>query len=117
MIEAIDVYDFIKENDGVDDSENSKLLSACHKAALWLEKSLRSDADPNGKSAFYVAAAMARFNLFCENMREMKSFKAGDISVSNNPSAEYEAEKKLLENTLVQFCDILKDGGFYFETT
>lgn len=117
MPEAIDLCNYISLHDDVDEDERAKLLSCCKRAVTWLSKNLRSDADPDSEEAFLAAAAVAKFNFFCDNLGQAKSFKAGDITVNRDISAEYQAQTVILENTLAQFHDILEDGGFYFETT
>ncbi len=117
MPDAIDLCIFISKHDEVDDDEKSKLLYSCKRAVKWLSKNLRPDADPDSEEAFLAAAAVAKFNFFCDSISQMKSFKVGDITVNRDMGAEYQAETVILENTLASFSDILEDGGFYFETT
>lgn len=117
MPEAIDLCNFIALHDDAYEDEREKLLSSCKRAVIWLSKNLRSDADGDSEEAFLAAAAVAKFNHFCEGLSQAKSFKAGDITVNRDIGAEYQAQTVILENTLAQFSDILEDGGFYFETT
>ncbi len=117
MLSALDVFNFLSEN-GEDTAEDSKaLMNACKKAVLWLESNLKKDTDPKSEKVLWTVSAMAKYLYFLEKAGEMKSFKAGDITVSRDIKAELESRKLLLDGMLCACHDVFEDGGFCFETT
>ena len=92
------------------------LLEESVRALGAVLEQLRDDAQKSDPRVAQTAAALARYQLFC-NMLEggdrFSSYKAGDITIARDLKAEFELERQLRQQALLDAVPILKDGGFF----
>lgn len=97
------------------DAGEEKISAACEKGCFFIEQRLKRTADENGEDVLAAAEAASRFFLFCRLLQNDVSFKAGDVSLSENASETFKREKELFELALSSASSVLEDGGFCFE--
>ncbi|MCM1365268.1 MAG: hypothetical protein NC122_09045 [Faecalibacterium sp.] len=118
MIEAIEVCAILKEYTDFEDMGATDLLLPCQQGLDWVRRHLRDDVNENDPLIIKTAAALARFNIFVKRIGETeryKSYKVGDMTIQRNLEEEYNIEKEMRQQALIEAAEILKDGGFYFE--
>lgn len=120
MIEGIDVCISLEEAGVFPDLSRTELLPHCKKAAEWLLRNIREDADSDSPLALRVAEATARYYVFTSRIGTTESygsFKVGDMTLKRDIKAEAEIERLLYKEALCEGAEILRDGGFYFATS
>lgn len=118
MIDAIEICAILKEYAGFEDMEATALLPCCQRGLDWVKSRLKDDVNEDDPLIARTAAALARFELFVKGIGETgryRSYKVGDMTIQRDIQTEYEMEKEMRKQALVQAAEILKDGGFCFE--
>ena len=115
-MDATQVLAVLRDNRLFDDISEAVLLRESVRALGAVKEQLRDDVDPTDPRVALTAAALARYRLFCamlESGERFASYKAGDITIARDLKAEFEMEKQLRDQALLDAVPILKDGGFY----
>ncbi len=116
-MDATQVLAILRDNRLFDETDEGVLLRAAVRALGEVKEKLRPGADESDPRVAVTAAALARFRLFSElteNGGRFAGFKAGDITVSRNLKAEFETERALRDEALINAAPLLRDGGFFF---
>lgn len=105
------------------EDEDDTILALCKSSLKEVEAMLKADADRSDARISAAAAANAYCKLalkrsFSADKEEITSFKAGDVSITQNTSNNekfLERAEKLYENALQSLIPLCKDEGFAFE--
>jgi len=115
-MDATQVLAVLKSIRLFDEIPEPVLLLESVRALGEVKEQLRDDADEHDPRVVLTAAALARYRLFC-NMLEggdrFSSYKAGDITIARDLKAEFELERQLRQQALLDAVPILQDGGFF----
>ncbi|MEI6578563.1 MAG: hypothetical protein WCN92_03770 [Eubacteriales bacterium] len=92
-------------------------LSLCLTCLEEIRARLRDGADENDSSIERAAAGLAFYKLTLRRLSEdsSTSFKAGDVSVSQNPGELLAIAAKVREEALAEAAPLLKDELFLFK--
>ncbi|MBQ8028616.1 MAG: hypothetical protein IJ262_04340 [Clostridia bacterium] len=117
MIEPVDVCAVLKELCDTGEFSLSELLSVCKAGLEWVRSRLKEEVSEENPLVLTTAAAMARFFLFIKMLSQPDDFgslKVGDMTIKRDFQKEFEIEKELKNQAIVDAAEILKDGGFCF---
>lgn len=115
MITANDVLTVLCSNYDTADYPESELLSCCSIGLRFVNENLRSDVSQDNPLIAETAAAIAHYQFFirtADSTDKCESYRAGDISVNNNPSKALQREIQIRDDALARAHTILEDGGF-----
>lgn len=117
MISVNDVYTLFCNYSDVTDFTEEQLLPCCQDGLNWVLRRLRDTADKSDPLITETAAAIAHFFFFIRRLTEpdkYENLKIGDMTITQNPMKQYQAEKELRRQAIANAAPILKDGGFFF---
>ena len=115
MITANDVLIVLRSNYDTADYPESDLLSCCKLGLSFVNENLRSGVSPDNPLITETAAAVAHYQFFVKTAMatdKCESYRAGDISVNNNPTRALQRETQIRNEALARAHSILEDGGF-----
>lgn len=120
MVNELDVFDALKHLTSVSDSEYRDTVELCRKCLESLKKELKDETDFADPRVIDSAAANA-FYLLCIKEKaalkdEIASFKAGDISItqeSGNADEKIKSAKELCEQARKRLIPLMEDKGFF----
>ena len=115
-MDATQVVARLRDNLLFAETDEGALLRAAVRALGAVGERLRDGVDGSDPRIAETAAALARFQLFAdslENADRFSGFKAGDLTISRDLKAEFEAERRLRDEALAAAAPILRDGGFF----
>lgn len=116
MITANDVLTVLRSNYDTSDYPLEELLGFCDTGLKWVLQRLRPGVSGDNPLITRTAASIARFQLFTKALSEpekYKSYRVGDITVTNNPSEALKREGLLRDLAIAEAATILIDGGFF----
>lgn len=105
------------------EDEDDSILALCKSSLKETESLLKADADHADARISAAAAANAYYKLalkrsFSSEKDEISSFKAGDVSITQNTSDNskmLDKAEKLYHSSLQNLIPLCKDNGFAFE--
>ena len=115
MVSVADVCNTLKNYSDTEGFSESQLTSFAEAGLSFVKGRLREGADENSPLILRTATIVAHYNFFLGTISSSdryESYKAGDMTVRRNISKEFQIEKEVLMNALVEAADILTDKGF-----
>ena len=120
MVNELDVFDALKHLTDVSNADYQQTVDLCRQCFDSLKKELRSDADFSDPRVINAAAARA-FYMLCIKEKSavydsVTSFKAGDVSISQDTGAvdgKLKSAKALCEETTGKIASLIEDSGFF----
>lgn len=117
MINPFSVIDIIINFGLLSGEELDKIHSFCVAACEQIEQRLKDTDYSNNPAVFRVCAGIALYNFFLVNStaEDFSSFKAGDVTVTQNRQSRIENASKFKDEALVCAAPYLTDIDFVFE--
>ncbi len=117
MINPFSVIDIITKFGLLSDDELEKIHSFCVAACEQIETRLKDPDFANNSAIFMVCASIALYNFLLVNgtTEDFSSFKAGDVTVTQNHQSRIENAVKFKNEALVSASSYLTDIDFIFE--
>ncbi len=115
MITANDVLTVLCSNYDTAGYPEGDLLSCCNIGLRFVNENLRPGVSPDNPLIAETAAAVAHYQFFIRTedaTDKCESYRAGDITVNNNPSKALQREIQIRDEALARAHSILEDGGF-----
>ena len=107
-----------------EESEKDDILALCKASLKEIEAMLKKDADRSDIRIASAAAANAFYKLslrlsFSTPEEEITNFKAGDVSITQSSSDNYQKQldkaEKLYSQALMNILPLCQDNGFAFQ--
>jgi len=117
MVSVTDVYNALKNYSDTEGFSESQLTSFAEAGLSFVKGRLREGTDETDPLILKTATVVAHYNFFIGTISSSdryESYKAGDMTIRRNLSKEFQIEKEVLMNALVDAADILTDRGFCF---
>lgn len=117
MVSVTDVCNALKNYSDTEGVSESQLLSFAEAGLSFIKGRLRKDADETDPLIIRTATVVAHYNFFLGTISSSdryESYKAGDMTVRRSLQKEFQIEKEVLMNALVDAASILTDKGFCF---
>lgn len=117
MVSVTDVCNALKNYSDTEGVSESQLLSFAEAGLSFVKGRLRKDADETDPLILRTATVIAHYNFFLGTISSSdryESYKAGDMTVRRSLQKEFQIEKEVLMNALVDAASILTDKGFCF---
>lgn len=115
MITANDVLAILCSNYDTADYPENDLITCCNIGLRFVNENLRPGVSPDNPLIAETAAAVAHYQFFVRTQAatdKCESYRAGDISVNNNPTAALQREIQIRDDAIARAHSILEDGGF-----
>ena len=120
MVNELDVFEILRNLTDISSSETQQALDLCCQCFDSLEKELKCEADTDDPRFLNAVAAKA-FYLICVKEKSaqqsgVKSFKAGDLSISQSCGeidGKLKTAEALYEKEMKKLLPLLEDTGFY----
>lgn len=115
MITDNDVLTLLRSNYDTADYPDEELLACCRLGLRFVNENLRHGVSADNPLITETAAAVAHYQFFvrtAECTDKCESYRAGDITVNNNPSKALQREMSIRDEALARAHSILEDGGF-----
>jgi hypothetical protein len=116
MLTQWTVFSSLKQMASIDEEGTAFGLSLCVTSLEEIRARLRDGADENDARVARAAAGIAFYKLALKRISEdgTASFKAGDVSVTQNPAALLAIAAKVRDEALAAAAPLLKDELFLF---
>lgn len=117
MVSVADVYNALTLYSDTEGFSEEQLTSYAESGLDFVKGRLRDDADETDPLILRTATVVAHYNFFLGTISSSdryESYKAGDMTIRRNLSKEFQIEKEVLMNALVDAASILTDKGFCF---
>lgn len=117
MINPLSVIDIIVNLDLLSDDESEKIHPFCVVACEQIDARLKSPDYSDNSAIFMVCAGIALYNFLLVNgtTEDFSSFKAGDVTVTQNHQSRIENAVKFKNEALISASSYLTDIDFVFE--
>ena len=117
MINPLSVIDIIVNLGLLSDDESEKIHPFCVVACEQIDARLKSPDYSENSAIFMVCAGIALYNFLLVNgtTEDFSSFKAGDVTVTQNHQSRVENAVKFKNEALVSAAPYLTDIDFVFE--
>lgn len=117
MFTVSDVFSVLSSYADTADFTEEQLQSSCEDGLSWVLRRLKDGVSETEPLILETAAAMAHFYFYIRRLTEpdkYESYKVGDMTISQKPEKQFEAEKEMRNLAIANAAEILKDGGFHF---
>ena len=117
MVSAADVYNALKSYADTEGFSEAQLTAFAEAGLSFVKGRLRDGVNENDPLILRTATVVAHYNFFIGTISSSdryESYKAGDMTIRRNLAKEFQIEKEVLMNALVDAAEILTDKGFCF---